>query len=104
MEVKIDKRTREYKMQQVPGEVKIELPGDKPGQSGLCITTDPPTYIPDVVSSVIPVKPDYTKVENNPGFGLCTHCGGVLPPNEDGSPHRSHQGALCHGCTWRNNK
>lgn len=30
-------------------------------------------------------RKDLSKRENNPGFKACMHCGGELPPNEDGS-------------------
>lgn len=48
----------------------------------------------------IPVK-DFSKIENNPGFKLCTKCGAELPPNEDGSEKFRRQGEACHSCVYK---
>lgn len=66
-EVKVDKRTKEYK--------------ESTPQEG---------------------KPDYSKVENNPGFKLCMKCGAGLPPNEDGTPKWRKFPEACHKCIWGN--
>ena len=104
-EVKIDKRTREYKESVKAGQ---DMPTNATANGG---------YVP-VCSSAIPdgtttmeaieplhkaIKPDFSKSKDNPGFKLCMHCGCVLEYNDDGSVKRRVQPELCQACVWRNN-
>jgi len=45
---------------------------------------------------------DYSLKVNNPGFHLCTVCGGELPPNEDGSQKYRRCGEACYDCVMKN--
>ena len=78
MEVKIDKRTKEYKE-------GIEHPVEEK---------------PEPVEGVY-IKDAYAKVENNPKFRRCMHCWTELPPNEDGSPRYRRVPEPCPVCIWR---
>ena len=84
-EVKVDKRTREYKNSQQP--VVFEQGCPEAARMAL-----------DEARS----KPDYEKIENNPGWKLCMYCGKELPPNEDGSPKFRRFPEPCYDCIWRN--
>jgi len=77
-EVKIDKRTKEY---------KESLQG---------------TNLSLNVSTVSASALDYEKAENNPGWKLCMYCGKELPPNEDGTVKFRRFPEACYDCVWRN--
>ena len=83
-EVKIDKRTREYKMQQVPGEVKPFLPEDCVGEV-----------------AILPEESDYSTQKDNPGFKLCFQCGVELPPNDSGIVVSRKYPEACYECVHR---
>jgi hypothetical protein len=55
--------------------------------------------VPLVVAS--PVSPDYHKSAFNPGFTMCSECGGPLEPNDDGTPKFRRQPEACWDCTHK---
>lgn len=86
-EVKVDKRTKEYRE-------GVKIPIDR------AVTDELDVF--DNTSKVDRGKEPYAKIENNPGFKLCMMCGTELPPNEDGTPKWRKYPEPCSDCIWRN--
>ena len=85
MESKIDKRTKEYR----------DMVRDAINHS------EPPIGV--VESDETQAPPDYSKIENNPGFKLCMECGkDKLALNEDGSLRVRRQPEACYDCVHEN--
>jgi hypothetical protein len=105
MEAKVDKRTKEYKAMIQNPEIVVE------GQNQPTATGDIPIEVLAEVDKscgdtvihkyengdpVIPV--DFHQKESNPGFTVCSECGGPLEPNEDGTPKYRRQPEACWDC------
>jgi uncharacterized protein with PIN domain len=101
--VKIDKRTKEYKaMIQNPERVVESKDATTMTDKEMVIDvlgTDA-EMAPNVVTPVIPV--DYHKSGSNPGFTVCSECGGPLEPNDDGTPKYRRQPEACWDCVHKN--
>ena len=101
MEAKIDKRTKAYK-DMVRDAINHAEPPIGTTQIPVDEMVGEVGFVEDL-SPQSPEKPDYSKVENNPGFKLCGKCGGdTLELNEDGSLKRRRQPEMCRDCVWEN--
>jgi hypothetical protein len=102
MEAKIDKRTKEYKAMIQNPEIVVEtkeedrIPVECFTADSTSATTGEPFNLD--MKTVITVNPDFHKAESNPGFTVCSECGGPLEPNEDGTPKYRRQPEACWDC------
>jgi len=125
-EVKIDKRTREYKDSQMqpPGVLATPTINIVDTERAVEQVSEPPTPTPeDIVAAKkllesvgVTVTPpgdvaqgcpdsvDYSNPKNNPGWSKCFKCGADLDPNEDGSRRFYKSPTPCHTCVWANYK
>ena len=93
MEVKIDKRTKEYKMQQE----SLEQPS--PLEVVEDTTIDGTTQIPVTFSGTIPISPANSfSIKPKPDLLHCPGCGAELLEDE----RNGKSVAYCRACIWRN--